>query len=425
MADKKKMSIEEILAAARRQDGGASDSAPPPDDSSSSAPAGDAPGQESSTGESTATPPAATPPAAGKKPSQMSVADMLAAARAEKSGGQPAESAPSAGSTPAAEESSQPAESAKKPGQMSVAEMLAAARGEKSKPAAPSPKKEPPAAAPAKPAPAGKAAKGAPAAAKAPSGPKDTASILAAARKEAKPGPMSKAEAAAQGKPLPPAGKTVAEPVMPQRPSYLEKPAKPAPTTRRTFFGAFTAVLFGSSLAVGFSSLFVTQLLWLLGLARFMFPNVLIEPPTVFKVGFADDYAPGQVETKLSLNSASGLCVTNTTGRPRFSPFRRSALTSGARRTGWKANRSSSVRAMEAASTRMASTLKVRLPGLSSDTRSRSPTTVSWKSTRAGPSRKKWGNGGTPRPSCRCKPFPNGRSLLPALGYKLEYAYAR
>ena len=298
MADKKKMSIEEILAAARRQDGGASDSAPPPDDSSSSDPAGDAPGQESSTGESTATPPAATPPAAGKKPSQMSVADMLAAARAEKSGGQPAESAQSAGSTPAAEESPQPAESAKKPGQMSVAEMLAAARGEKSKPAAPSPKKEPPAAAPAKPAPAGKAAKGAPAAAKAPSGPKDTASILAAARKEAKPGPMSKAEAAAQGKPLPPAGKTVAEPVMPQRPSYLEKPAKPAPTTRRTFFGAFTAVLFGSSLAVGFSSLFVTQLLWLLGLARFMFPNVLIEPPTVFKVGFADDYAPGQVETK-------------------------------------------------------------------------------------------------------------------------------
>lgn len=298
MADKKKMSIEEILAAARRQDGGASDSAPPPDESSSSAPAGDAPAQESSTDESTATPPAATPPAAGKKPSQMSVADMLAAARAEKSGGKPAESAQSAGSTPAADESSQPAEPAKKPGQMSVAEMLAAARGEKSKPAAPSPKKDPPAAAPAKAAPASKAAKGAPAAAKAPSGPKDTASILAAARKEAKPGPMSKAEAAAQGKPLPPAGKTVAEPVMPQRPSYLEKSAKPAPTTRRTFFGAFTAVLFGSSLAVGFSSLFVTQLLWLLGLARFMFPNVLIEPPTVFKVGFADDYAPGQVETK-------------------------------------------------------------------------------------------------------------------------------
>jgi cytochrome b6-f complex iron-sulfur subunit len=57
-------------------------------------------------------------------------------------------------------------------------------------------------------------------------------------------------------------------------------------------------VVFGSSLAIGFSSLFVTNLLWLLGLARFMFPNILTEPPTVFKVGYPDDYAPGQVETR-------------------------------------------------------------------------------------------------------------------------------
>jgi cytochrome b6-f complex iron-sulfur subunit len=35
-----------------------------------------------------------------------------------------------------------------------------------------------------------------------------------------------------------------------------------------------------------------------LGLARFMFPNVLIEPPTKFKVGFPDDYSPGQVSEK-------------------------------------------------------------------------------------------------------------------------------
>jgi cytochrome b6-f complex iron-sulfur subunit len=227
----------------------------------------------------------------------MSVAEMMAAARAEKSGGKPAESGGGTTSSEQGSESAKPAEPAKKPGQMSVAEMLAAARGEKSKPAAPSPQKAPPAAAPTKAAPAAKGKKGEPAP-KAPSGPKDTASILAAARKESKPGPMSKAEAAAQGKPLPPSGKTAAEPVMPQRPAYLEKPAPPAATSRRTFFGAFSAVLFGSSLAVGFSSLFVTQLLWLLGLARFMFPNVLIEPPTVFKVGFADDYAPGQVETK-------------------------------------------------------------------------------------------------------------------------------
>jgi cytochrome b6-f complex iron-sulfur subunit len=57
-------------------------------------------------------------------------------------------------------------------------------------------------------------------------------------------------------------------------------------------------VLFGSSLAIGFTSLAATHLMWLLGLARFMFPNILIEPPTRFKVGFPDTLAPGQVETK-------------------------------------------------------------------------------------------------------------------------------
>jgi cytochrome b6-f complex iron-sulfur subunit len=38
--------------------------------------------------------------------------------------------------------------------------------------------------------------------------------------------------------------------------------------------------------------------MWLLGLARFMFPNILIEPPTLFKVGFPDALSDGQVETK-------------------------------------------------------------------------------------------------------------------------------
>ena len=70
------------------------------------------------------------------------------------------------------------------------------------------------------------------------------------------------------------------------------------PRRARSFFAAAAGVLFGSSLAVGFTSLAVTHLMWLLGLARFMFPNILIEPPTRFKVGFPDSFAPGQVETK-------------------------------------------------------------------------------------------------------------------------------
>lgn len=54
----------------------------------------------------------------------------------------------------------------------------------------------------------------------------------------------------------------------------------------------------GSSLALGFTSLAVTNLLWVLGLARFFFPNILTEPPTKFKVGFPDTLAPGQVDER-------------------------------------------------------------------------------------------------------------------------------
>jgi cytochrome b6-f complex iron-sulfur subunit len=189
---------------------------------------------------------------------------------------------------------------------MSMADILAAARA---KPGAPKPAGgEKPA--PAK-APAAAAAK--PAAAKAATkpgakegddvlaAPKDTASVLAAARKGAKPGPLSKAEAAAKATPaVAPAKKKIEVPPMPAKPAYAQpKPAASADaTTRRSFFSSAAAVMFGSSLAIGFSSLAITHLMWLLGLARFMFPNILIEPPTRFKVGFPDSLSPGQVETK-------------------------------------------------------------------------------------------------------------------------------
>lgn len=67
---------------------------------------------------------------------------------------------------------------------------------------------------------------------------------------------------------------------------------------RRGFFATVARLLFGSALAVGFTSLVATHVLWLLGLVRFMFPNVLVEPPSKFKAGFPDDYEPGQVATR-------------------------------------------------------------------------------------------------------------------------------
>lgn len=61
--------------------------------------------------------------------------------------------------------------------------------------------------------------------------------------------------------------------------------------------GFLTAVL-GSPLVVGFTAFVGAIGIWLLGLARFMFPNIVVEPPTKFKVGFPADYPIGRVETK-------------------------------------------------------------------------------------------------------------------------------
>jgi cytochrome b6-f complex iron-sulfur subunit len=139
---------------------------------------------------------------------------------------------------------------------------------------------------------------------------KDTASILAAARTGTKPGPITKAEAATQLKAAPtkvPPKEKIAVPPMPAKPAYAKPaPAKAAPEeNRRGFFG----ILFGSALALGMTALALTNALWALAAARFMFPNILTEPPSRFKVGFKDNFAPGQVETKFV--ATNGVWVVN------------------------------------------------------------------------------------------------------------------
>ncbi len=245
MADKDKMSIEEILAACRRADGGESSG----DGESSATPQESAPRQESARSQESP-----TPQAPQKKPSEMTVEEMLAAARAEK-----AKPAGGSGATT-------PKSAAPKPADK------------------PTPSK--PSAVKAKPGATGKSG-----------GPLDTASILAAARKEVKRGPVSKEEAAKAGKPVAAAAKPKVPP-MPKKPDFAQPATKEEAESRRGFFGSLTGLVFGSAMAVGFVSLAVTQLLWVLGFARFMFPNILIEPPTKFKVGFPDVIGPGQVLTK-------------------------------------------------------------------------------------------------------------------------------
>jgi cytochrome b6-f complex iron-sulfur subunit len=248
---------------------------------------------------------------------KMSTAEILAAARAAKAAkSEAAEAAPSADVTDTpAPKAAAPKPAAAKPagaagGRPSVAEIMALARAKKeaeqgggpATPADPPPPK--PAAAKA---PVAKAAADKPAVAKA-AAPKsltrDTASILAAARTGSKPGPVSKAEAPARPAAVAEPASTVVKAApakLATAPALPPKPVKPAAKKgadaeqdRR----GFLEMALGSFMATGFTALSMTGGLFGLGLARFMFPNVLAEPPSRFKVGFREGFPSGKVETK-------------------------------------------------------------------------------------------------------------------------------
>jgi cytochrome b6-f complex iron-sulfur subunit len=328
MADeKKRLSVAEMLAAARKGDanratgGGASEPAEPAAASEAAAP-------------EAAAPEAIAPPEIAESPAEISEATVPEVVAPEAPAIKPA--APKAAAAP------------KKPGErLSVAEMMAAARVAKTAQGAAGPKADAPAAskpaAPkAAPARAPAAAKAAPAKAAAskaaatkpaapgsaapgsaapgsaaqpkaaPAEPKQSASILAAARGE-KPGPMSKAVAATKPQPsresVAAAKAKLAVPPMPTKPEYAKAPvakgkAKGEAVERR----GMLVLALGSMLGLGFTSLSVTLGLWTLGGTRFMFPNVLNEPPSTFKVGPKDAFSPGQVATQFVAKYAAWVC---------------------------------------------------------------------------------------------------------------------
>jgi cytochrome b6-f complex iron-sulfur subunit len=266
-------------------------------------------------------------PMADKK--KMSVAEIMAAARAQKAGTQsqgvsPAADAESTAADAATiQDSTAPESAAAKPdpkpaakpgakaataagGRPSVAEIMALARSKAAAGATESaPKPTAPKAAPvAKPAAEKPAAKTAAKPAAKPAVARDTASILAAARAGAKPGPVSKADAP----PRPEVKKQVPEkPAAERAPVKLAAAAVPAkPVKPAAKKGAeadedrrgFLEIALGSFMAMGFTALSVTGGLFSLGLARYFFPNVLAEPPSRFKVGFKEGFPVGKVETK-------------------------------------------------------------------------------------------------------------------------------
>jgi cytochrome b6-f complex iron-sulfur subunit len=82
----------------------------------------------------------------------------------------------------------------------------------------------------------------------------------------------------------------------PAKPSPPAKPAIPAKTPAKTKERRFFLVaIFGSWIAIAWTSLTAAMIGMVLGTVRFMFPNVLSEPPSKVKAGFPDQYEDGKV----------------------------------------------------------------------------------------------------------------------------------
>ena len=155
--------------------------------------------------------------------------------------------------------------------------------------------------------------------------PKSPADIMAAIRSQgasggaatpaAKSGVVPSKKAAVSAAPdgdLPPvdemlrqmkAGKVgAAAPVVAPAKPVLKVPVRPA--KKAASAGASTRRGFVSWFAAAWVLLTVTSATWVLGLARFMFPNVLVEPPSQFKIGSPADYPLGTVSTKYAASNA-------------------------------------------------------------------------------------------------------------------------
>ena len=73
-------------------------------------------------------------------------------------------------------------------------------------------------------------------------------------------------------------------------------PSSPAAQEQST--GGVTRRSFLSTLTVAWVSFTAIVLTSVAGLVRFLFPNVLFEPPQSFRAGFVDEYTVGEVSTR-------------------------------------------------------------------------------------------------------------------------------
>ncbi len=98
--------------------------------------------------------------------------------------------------------------------------------------------------------------------------------------------------------PAPPTG--VAPGAPPVKPAAPAKPAAQTPPepTRRNFLVAASLALFGSWFATAWTTFTLSMVGMTLGTVRFMFPNVLSEPPSSFKAGDASNFEENKVDDK-------------------------------------------------------------------------------------------------------------------------------
>jgi len=106
----------------------------------------------------------------------------------------------------------------------------------------------------------------------------------------------------------------------PNHPSTPDTPAA-SPAARRGR-RSLLAAMFGSCLGLGFTALGATGAVWSAALARFMFPNVLVEPPNKFQVGTVRDYPPGYVEARFKERYGVWVIHGRYQGRPQIYALR-------------------------------------------------------------------------------------------------------
>ena len=149
---------------------------------------------------------------------------------------------------------------------------------------------------------------------------------------------------------------------------------------------------------------------------RFMFPNVLTEPPSKFKIGFPGDFPPGVVDEKFKAQFGIWPVNVEYKGQRQIVALKTVCTHLGCTPNWLEAEQNSNAPATAAAFTKTASISKARHRARSSGMRFVWPTMGNWKSTRAERFRRSWGSGVTLLALCPCELRRNACSPLGFFG---------